>query len=225
MYEFARGPLMWAAAVVFIVGIMYRVIQLFILTRKKEPAFYTAGIAKKPDAGKYSPEERKINRLVSFQNSLIGKNPVMAIVSTVFHTCLFAAPIFALGHSLSLYESWGVAFLSLPDGLIDLLTIIFLVCGLFFLVRRMVIPRVQAVSTPYDYLLLFITTAPFLSGFFAYHQWFDYNTVITLHLLAGDLMLMVIPFTKLGHMVFFFFVRLLVGGEYGFRRGSRTWTT
>lgn len=225
MYDLARGPLMWAAVVIFVLGVLYRAIQLFVLTRRKKQDFYTSSVVKKQDKSDYSPEERKINLILSFQNSLIGKNPVMAIVSSVFHFCLFIAPIFAVGHSLLLYESWGFSFLSLPDALIDILTIIFLVCALFFLVRRLVIPRVQSITTPYDYLLLFITAAPFLTGFFAYHQWFDYKTVITLHILAGEAMLIAIPFTKLGHMVFFFFVRIFVGSEYSFWRGNRTWST
>jgi len=224
MYDFIRGPLMWVAALIFIGGVVYRAIQLFLLTRKKERDFYALEATKKRESA-YSPEERKMNRLIAFQNSLIGKNPIMAIVSSVFHVCLFVTPIFALGHSLFLYESWGFSFVSLPDALIDILTIIFLVCAFFFLVRRLVIPRVQSISTPYDYALLFITAAPFLTGFFAYHQWFDYKTIITLHILAGQAMLIAIPFTKLGHMVFFFFVRILVGSEYSFWRGNRTWST
>lgn len=225
MYDLVRGPLMWVAAIIFIGGIIYRATQLFFLTRKKERDFYTSHVAKERDSSSYSSEERKINLLISFQNSIIGKNPVMAIVSFVFHFCLFVAPIFAIGHSLLLYESWGFSFFSLPDALIDILTMVFLVCALFFLIRRLFIPRVRSITTPYDYLLLFVTAAPFLTGFFAYHQWFDYKTVLTLHILAGEVMLIAIPFTKLGHMVFFFFVRILVGSEYSFWRGNRTWST
>lgn len=225
MYELARGPLMWFAAIIFLGGLAYRAAQLFILTRKKEQALFTAKPEKLSAFGGQSSEERKMNLLISFQNSLIGKNPIMAVVSIVFHFCLFAAPIFALGHSLVLYESWKTSFLSLPDGLIDFMTIILLVCSLFFLLRRIVIPRVKSISTFYDYQLLFIVSAPFLTGFLAYHQWFDYKTVITLHILAGELMLIAVPFTKLGHMVFFFFVRIFVGSEYSFWRGNRTWTT
>jgi nitrate reductase gamma subunit len=220
MYELARGPLMWAAAIIFLAGVVYRTIQMLLLTRKKERVLCPSRSIREE-----SPEERKLKLLVSFQNSLIGKHPVMAIVSSVFHLCLFVAPLFAVGHSLVLYESWGVSFVSLPDGLIDVLTIVFLAGGVFFLVRRMVLPRVQALSTPYDYLLLFITVAPFLTGFFAYHQWFDYKTVITLHLLAGEAMLIAIPFSKLGHMVFFFFIRIFLGSEFSFWRGNRNWST
>jgi len=225
MYELARGPLMWVATLICIAGVIYRAIQLFMITKKKEQAFCPAQPIGKKDSSSLSSEERKLNLLISFQNSLIGKNPIMAIVSFVFHFCLFIAPIFAVGHSLAFYESWSFSFLSLPDGLIDLLTILLLLCSFFFLVRRIIIPRVQSISTPYDYMLLFITAAPFLTGFFAYHQWFDYKTVITLHILAGEAMLIAIPFTKLGHMVFFFFIRILLGSEYSFWRGNRTWST
>jgi len=223
MYELARGPLMWLATIIFLLGIIYRTIQLFRLTKRKEQTAYTQKKPKpKTDKDTYS-EEQKYDLLLSFKNSLIGKNPVMAIVSFIFHFCLFITPIFAAGHILSLYDSWGISYFSFPDKIIDLLTIIVLACCLFFLIRRVVIPRVQSISTPIDYLLLLITAAPFLTGFYAYHQYFDYKSVITLHLLFGELMLILMPFTKLGHMVFFFFIRIFIGSEYSFGKGKRVW--
>jgi nitrate reductase gamma subunit len=224
MYEIVRGPLMWLSVIIFLAGIIYRTVQLFVLTRKKEAAIYTKKTVKKIPVKDYSSEEKKFELLLAFQNSLLGKNPVMVIVSFVFHACLFITPIFAAGHAISLYQSWGFSFITLPDNFIDLLTIIFLACVLFFLMRRIVIPRVKSISSPYDYLLLFITAAPFLTGFYAYHQYFDYKTVITLHILAGELMLIVMPFTKLGHMVFFFFIRILIGSENSFGKGKRVWS-
>lgn len=224
LYELARGPLVWISALIFLCGIAFRARQLFSLTRKKERIFCPARPPQEERLRAPSPDEKKIERIVSFQNMLIGKNPIMAIVSFVFHSCLFLAPLFALGHSLLFYESWKITLPSLPDGLIDVLTIVLLGCTFFFLMRRMLIPRVQAISTAYDYVVLFLTAAPFLTGFFAYHQWFDYKTVITLHMLAGEAMLIAIPFSKIGHMVFFFFVRVLVGSETSLWRGNRTWT-
>jgi len=220
MYELARGPLMWIATMVFIGGIGYRVVQLFRMTRKKERGYCPAHAVREA-----SPEERKLKAIVFLQNTLLGQHPVMAIVSLVFHVCLFAVPVLTHAHNLLLRESWGVSFFSLPDGLIDIMTVIVLLGALFFLVRRLVVPRVRAVSMLEDYLVLFITAAPFLTGFLAYHQWADYRTIITVHMLAGQLMLMAIPFTKLGHMVFFFFARTLFGSEFSMWRGSRTWST
>jgi nitrate reductase gamma subunit len=220
MYELARGPLMWAATVIFLAGIIYRSIQLYLLTRKKARVFYAAAPVKPKDR---TPEERKMDLIIAFKHSLLGTHPIMAIISTIFHSFIFIIPLFLLGHNLLLYESWGLSLFSLPDWLCDTLTAIFILIGLFFLLRRFIVPQVRIISTAYDYLVLGITVAPFVSGFFAYHQWFDYKTVIIIHMLVGELMLMVIPFTKIGHMVFFFFVRILIGSEYSFGRGSREW--
>ena len=220
MYELARGPLMWAATVIFLSGIIYRCVQLYLLTRKKERVLFYAAPVKPKER---TPEERKMDMIVAVRNSLLGTHPIMAIISTVFHTFIFIIPIFLLGHNLLLYESWGISLFSLPDGLCDTLTAVFVLIGLFFLLRRMIVPQVRIISTAYDYLVLVITVAPFLTGFFAYHQWFDYKTVITIHMLVGELMLIAIPFTKIGHMIFFFFVRILIGSEHSFWRGNRAW--
>jgi len=219
MYALARGPLLWLAALVFTVGIVYRVIELFMLTQKRERvAWPTHGI--RVD----SPEERKLRMIISLRHSLIGQHPVMAIVAGVFHFCLFAAPIFAKGHALLLRQSWGISFWSLPSSLIDTLTIVVLLGVLFLLVRRALIPRVRAVSSFNDFVFLFIAAAPYLTGFLAYHQWLPYKTMITLHMLAGELMLIAIPFTKLSHMVFFFFVRGFVESEHSVAPGGRVWS-
>jgi nitrate reductase gamma subunit len=43
------------------------------------------------------------------------------------------------------------------------------------------------------------------------------------HVIAGELLLLLIPFTKLGHMILFFFTRAFIGFEMGGRRGARSW--
>jgi nitrate reductase gamma subunit len=220
MYELARGPLMWAATIIFFAGLIYRCVQLYRLTGKKERTLFYAAPVKPRER---TPEQRKMDMIVAVRNSLLGTHPIMAIVSTLFHTLIFIVPLFLLGHNLLIYESWGISLFSLPEWLIDALTAVFVLIGLFFLLRRMIVPQVRIISTYYDYLVLAVTVAPFLTGFFAYHQWFDYRTVITIHMLVGELMLIAIPFTKIGHMIFFFFVRILIGSEYSFWRGSRAW--
>ena len=147
----------------------------------------------------------------------------MFCVSILFHACLFAAPLLALGHSLKIYRAWGITPVSLPEPLIDDHDRDSACMRTFFSHAPLVLPRVQAISGIADYVLLGCVMAPFLTGFCAYHHWFDYKTVITLHLLAGNLLLIVLPFTKIGHMVFFFFVRLCIGSEFSPGRGSREW--
>ncbi|MGQ9484627.1 MAG: hypothetical protein ACUVSA_06505 [Desulfosoma sp.] len=47
--------------------------------------------------------------------------------------------------------------------------------------------------------------------------------MMVLHVLSGEVLLVLIPFTKLGHMVQFFFARAFIGFEMGARRGARAW--
>ena len=72
-------------------------------------------------------------------------------------------------------------------------------------------------------LLLAIVIAPFITGYFASHNWFHYKTMLILHVLFGEIMLIAIPFTKLSHMLLFFLTRAHIASELGQRRGAVTW--
>ncbi|MBW2058210.1 MAG: hypothetical protein JRH07_01190 [Deltaproteobacteria bacterium] len=219
MYDFVRGPLVWVAFAVFFGGLVFQALRFFSLTRKRDRVFLPAGMQRR--GGESAGPSR--NWLRSLRFTIIGTHPVMTVVTSVFHVCLFVTPIFLLAHSILFYESWGIGIWSFSESTTEVLTIVFLACGVFFLLRRILLRRVRAITTAYDYIILFVTVAPFLSGFFAYHQWFDYKTMVIAHILTGELMLVVIPFTKLGHMLFFFLYRFLIGSEYSFGQGSRTW--
>ena len=78
-------------------------------------------------------------------------------------------------------------------------------------------------TTAWDYTLLLLTGIPFVTGFLAYHQVGDYKTLLILHILFAEILLIVIPFSKLAHIILFFFSRAFIGFEFGGRRGARTW--
>jgi len=219
MYDFIRGQLISIAFVIFILGLIFQLIQFFKLTRKKEWVYPPSSIAsEKKTAGQWVAFF-----IASLNGTLWKTDPLMTMMTSVFHVFLIVVPIFLLGHNILLGQSWGLSLWSLPESITDVLTVVVLVCAAFFLARRLFLSRVRAITTAYDYLILLIAIAPFLTGYFAYHQWFDYDVVMTLHILAGEAMLITIPFTKLGHMLFFFLYRFFIGNEYSFVRGSRTW--
>ena len=220
MYDFVRGPLVWVAFIIFIGGLVYQVFQFFRMTKKKESVY-----APRDGQDRQGRSAGWVNQWVSFLlgKTIRGTHPVMTVVTSVFHVCLILTPIFLLAHSILFYESWGVTPWSFSESTADVMTVIVLACCAFFLFRRIFVRRVRAITTAYDYLILLIAAAPFLSGYLAYHQWFDYETMLIAHILAGEVMLIVIPFTKLGHMLFFFLYRFFMGSEYSFGQGTRTW--
>jgi len=222
MIDFVQGPLIWIAVGLFLLGLLFQGIQFFAVTRKREPRFLTPEAQKEKAASRWFEEiGRRVRRLT--RRTVLGTHPFLIVITSIFHILLFGVPLFLLGHHILLDSALGVSLWSLPESISHAMTIVILLCTLFFLGRRLFLARVRVLTTAYDYLMLLITMAPFLTGFLAYHQWFDYRTLIFLHILAGEVLLIVIPFTRLGHMIFFFLYRFFIDSEYSFVRGTRAW--
>jgi nitrate reductase gamma subunit len=224
MYDFIRGPLVWVAFLVFILGTVYQVYRFYQLSRPKDRYLLRVPFGKPPKDPDEPPDEPPLSWWQQMRLSVVGINPIMISVTTVFHLALVLTPFFVLGHNVLLDLAWHASLPSLPEAVADGLTAVVIAGGIFFLLRRLFLARVRAISTPYDFLVLLIATAPFITGFLAYHHLFDYDTVIVLHILAGEIMLMAVPFTKLVHMPYFFINRFVLVHENTLGAGgNRTW--
>ena len=216
LYDFVSGELAWVAFIVFIAGSLYRLITMIRLVNKKERFIYSYMSLK------YSL--RSIFRwLTPFGTMGWKANPALTVVTFIFHICLIVVPVFLLSHIVLWDEAWNLNWAALPDSLADALTAILVLCCIFFLIRRLVAPEVKYVTSISDYVILTIVAAPFITGFLAYHQWFQYQWLVILHIISGEIMLMAIPFTRLSHMIFSPFTRAYMGSEFGGIRHSRDW--
>ncbi len=216
LYNFVSGPLVWLAFIVFIGGCLYRLITLIVLVHKKEKFIYSYM------SWKYSL--RSIVRWSTpFATENMRRHPAMTIVAYVFHICLILTPIFLLAHVTLVDESWDLSWWTLPDALAAIMTVMVIAACVFFLVRRLVNPEVQYVTSASDYILLAIVAAPFITGFLVYYQWFAYQTLLILHILSGEIMLVAIPFTRLSHMLFAPLTRAYMGSEFGGVRHAKDW--
>jgi nitrate reductase gamma subunit len=228
MYAIVRGPLVWISILVFVLGTAFQVYRFYALTRRK--AALTLKPVSPPPPGPTPAEpppavdEVPLTLVQRLRLSILGTSPVTIAVTSVFHVCLVLLPLFVLGHNVLLDMAWGISFFSLPESAADALTLVVIAGGLFFLGRRLFYPRVRAITSAYDYVVLALATTPFVTGFLAFHHLFDYDTVIFLHMLSGEIMLLAIPFTKLVHMPFFFINRFVLVHENTFGRGGhRVW--
>jgi len=136
---------------------------------------------------------------------------------------LIVVPVFLLSHIILWDESWNASWWSLPDSVADVMCVVVIASCIFFLIRRITSPEVQYVTSASDYVILAIVAAPFITGFLAYHQWFEYQVFAILHILSGEIMLMAIPFTRLSHMLYSPFTRAYMGSEFGGVRHARDW--
>lgn len=228
MYDLVRGPLVWVSFIVFIFGTVFQVIRFYGLSKKLgKPGISLPAPKKKEETTEASTEAPSIDTfkiwLKGVKLTILGISPITITVSTVFHICLLITPLFVLGHNDLIDLSWNFSLFSFSETVTDILTVIFLLCAAFFLLRRIFLPRLRAISSFYDYFVLFLAIMPFLTGFLAYHHLYDYRTVMILHMLFGELMLMAIPFTKLVHMIFFFLNRFVIVNEHTIGKGSRVY--
>jgi nitrate reductase gamma subunit len=216
VYQFVSGPLLWLAFIVFIGGSLYRLISLLVLVHRKERFIYSYM------SWKYSL--RSILRWSTpFATENMRSHPGMTIVAFAFHICLLLTPLFLLAHIVLIEESWNLSWWTLPDGLADAMTLIVIAGCIFFFVRRLTNPEVQYVTSASDFILLAIVIAPFVTGFLAYYQWFGYKFFVITHILAGEVMLVAIPFTRLSHMLTAPLTRAYMGSEFGGVRHARDW--
>ncbi len=216
IYQFVSGPLAWFAFIVFIGGCLYRLVSLLVLVHRKEPFIYSYM------SWKYSL--RSILRWSTpFATENMRRHPGLTIVTFAFHICLLITPLFLLAHIILIEEAWNLSWWSLPDGLADAMTLIVIAGCIFFLVRRLMNPEVQYVTSASDFVLLAIIVAPFVTGFLAYYQWFGYKFFVIIHILAGEIMLVAIPFTRLSHMITAPLTRAYMGSEFGGVRHARDW--
>ncbi len=216
MYSFLAGPALWATFIVFFGGLFFRIIHLYRLSRKKDSVFYNHADLK-------WGLKSIVQWIIPWGSASMRQQPVFTFMVFVFHITLLAVPLFLNAHNILWDESWGISLWSLPNGLIDAMTVILLISIVFFVVRRLVRSEVRIITGIWDYILLVLTALPFLTGLLAYHQVGPYDTMMILHLLTAHLILLLIPFTKLAHMMLFFFTRAFIGFELGGRRGARSW--
>ena len=216
MYAFVNGPLVWIAFAVFVLGSLWQIVSLYKMSKRTDKVFYDH----------YNPGAASASVwswLMPFGSRSLRENPGLAAGFFVFHVCLIVAPLFALGHAVTLEFNRGIPWPSLPDKAVDIMTLVFLASAVFLLARRFVLPQVRIVTEPKDYFVWIVTVLPFLTGYLSANKLLlDPDTMLMLHVLSGCLMLILIPFTKLAHAFLFFMTRAFIGSEFA-RRGTKTW--
>jgi nitrate reductase gamma subunit len=215
IYELVRGPFAWVALIVFVAGSLYRIAAMLI-SGKKEPSLYPATSLK-------DGLRSILHGLLPFGSTYMRRQPLFTVVTIGFHLGVIILPLFLLAHTVLWYESWQILWWSLPDLLADIVAVWVMLACVYFLVRRSTVPEVKQVTRPTDILLPAIVLLTFLTGFLAYHQWGPYRPMLILHILAGEILLVTIPFSKLGHMLFVMFSRAYMGAEFGKVLKAREW--
>ncbi|MDI6796069.1 MAG: nitrate reductase [Desulfatibacillaceae bacterium] len=216
IYSIIAGPLMWAVFAVFVIGCIWRVASLAWTARKKDIAVYEYW------SNRYAA--RSIAHwIVPFRSQSMRQNPATTTASFVFHITAIVTPLFLSAHILLFDEAFGISWPALPNAIADAFTILAIVSLAFLVGRRILVPGVRYLTTWGDFALLALVALPFVTGFWAYHLMPGAGWATILHILSGQALLVAIPFTRLSHMLLFFFMRGYIGSEFGGVRKAQDW--
>ena len=148
---------------------------------------------------------------------------VIGMLSFFFHVGLILVPLFLVDHAVLWTRSVGLSWWTLPSPAADALTLLTILAALGLFIIRVFHGAARFMSHPADYLLLILLAVPFVSGVLASHPlWnpFAYKATMLVHVLAGNMVMAVMPFTKLAHAVLFPFERVSSDVYWRFPAGA-----
>jgi len=205
-----RGTGLQIAAAVFVLGMSYRMLHLVLLGRKKSLAV--------PRGSEWAPGLRTIWRRSLVMPELSARGRFTIVAGYIFHLGFLITLFFLSQHIDLLRAVLGFGWPALPRIVIDIAAILSIAALIAMLVYRFMDPVKRLLTDYQDYLTWALTFLPLLTGFMLLRGiGFDYMTLLTLHILSVELLLIAIPFTKLTHMFFVFVARWYNGAFAGFK--------
>ena len=217
MYEFLSGPMFWLSLGICLIGLTVRLVMYFKgLSWQLDRVAYKAY----PSQGFKGAMQSIGKWLMPFGTYGWRRQPFMTVIFFGFHIGAVAVPVFLLAHNLILKDKIGISLITLNPLLADTMTWVVVVSAFFLALRRIALPEVRILTTAYDYFILCLSAAPFVTGLIARYEIGSYSFWITVHILLGEALLIAIPFTKLSHIVLFFASRAQLGMDYAIKRGG-----
>ncbi len=217
LYNFLIGPMLWVSISVCLIGLILRAV-LYIkgLNWQLDRVAYTAH----PKAGIKGAVRSIFYWLIPFGTRSWRTQPAMTVIFYMFHIGAVCVPLFLAAHNMVFEDQFHFSFYSLSPIVADILSWGVVIGAIFLVLRRIALTEVRILTTFYDYLILCISVAPFITGLICRYELGDYSLWMLFHMASGEILLLAIPFTKLSHIILFFMSRAQLGMDFGIKRGG-----
>ena len=215
LLEFARGPALQVAAYIFVAGIIWRLVGIVML--KEKPEF---------------SEPRQPGGLLAALKVIYTRSFTAApfkratlypkMLGYVLHLGFFVVIFLFVPHIVFFEGFLGFDWPGLPNNVIYLSGVATVVAGLALLVRRLTNPVLKLISNFDDYFSWFVTMLPIVTGLIMpVRLGVRYETLLAIHILSVAVLMIWLPFGKLGHSFLVFVTRGTTGMVFE-RRGAKT---
>jgi len=195
--EFARGPLFRLTFAIMVLGL----VRIFVLDIwGLLEAYLRAG--DKTVSWK-SAIKKTIGWLLPFNRAATNR-PFYSFFSILFHFGLILVPIFLYAHVQLWEKSLGFSWVTLSKYWADTLTVSTIIFALLLFLGRVSSRESRFISRKQDYFWPLLLIIPFISGYICANfsvSPIAYQSILLLHILSGELIFILLPFTKIAHCV------------------------
>jgi nitrate reductase gamma subunit len=213
LLEFARGPALTWSIAIFIAGVLWRLVGIFLLRTRKDLS---------------EPRNRATwhgLRLIALRSwprkEFLAGTAFGEVMGYTFHVGFLAALLFLVPHVLffgnvfggllgaDFSDLFGVRWPTLPTGIVTFLSAIALAALVAVLIHRLTSPVKRLISNFDDYWSWLLTAAPLATGMLAYAHagGAPYETLLGAHILSAEALMIWFPFGKLMHAFTIFAAR------------------
>jgi nitrate reductase gamma subunit len=213
---FARGPFFQVALLVFIAGMAYRLARILFLGWPADNV--PARGSKLGGVARSFLKGILIWPFVPWQKNTFKCNPLIYLAGGLFHLGLFAILILGTAHMLVWKSLLGFGWKTLPFPIVDWMAAVTIMAVILLFINRLIDPVLKLISGPAEWLNLILVFLALASGYImAHHLWFRYEVLFSIHMIAVDILLIWIPFSRISHFMFYFFSKAIHGADFGKR--------
>jgi len=215
LVSFARGPALEVALAVFCLGVVWRIVGFALLRIRRNFNEPRNSLVKAIIGGVIATGSRSWPHSEFTVRTGAGEALGYGYHIGLFIVILSFAPHIAFFGSL-----FGVSWPALPNSVITIFSVLTFTLLLAVLFRRVTHRVLRMLSNFDDYFSWFITTLVIVTGLMATaHIGGPYQTILGLHILSFDALLVWFPFGKLMH-AFYIFPSRAINGTLLSRKGA-----
>ncbi len=200
LVTFARGPALKFALVVFCLGVLWRIVAFALLRIRRGFNEPRDSLPKSLGGGLIAVGTRSWPH-----PEFIGRTGAGEALGYSYHLGLFALVLLFGPHITFLGSLFGITWPALPSSVITVVSVLTFTLFLAVLFRRVTHPVLRMLSNFDDYFSWFIVMLVLVTGLAATaHIGGPYETLLGLHILSFDGLLIWFPFGKLMHAFYIF---------------------
>ena len=193
LLQFARGPALTISIAVFLLGILWRLVGILMLERRRIDAQARAGTPSSLAAAASGIVSKMWPHKTFLKSSLFS-----VLNGYVFHIGLAISVLLFAPHILFVKSLIGISWPALPSNLVLAVAVITAGSLLASLAHRLTNPVQRLISRIDDYLSWALTFIPVMTGIAAVaHIGARYETLLAVHILSVCAFLIWFPFGKL----------------------------